>query len=217
MAKNNPIVFLVDDDPSVLRTLPRALEYHGLTVHPFDSAKKFLESYNNQHGCLVLDLSMPEVSGLELQAELSERGITIPIIFITGHGGVTESVTAMRAGAVDFLEKPFLPEILLERISEATAKDFEIRQANDEKNTILSRFHKLTGRELEVYKLLIEGETVPSSKVIASELGISHRTVEHHRARILEKTICNSLPELRVLAKEVGFVVPNNIGNSAAE
>lgn len=198
-----PIVFLVDDDPAILKALPRALRQHGLDVEPYASALEFLESYDDQPGCLVLDLSMPDMTGLELQTELAQRQINIPIIFITGHGGVPESVQALRAGAIDFLEKPFLPETLLQRIEEALEQDHRERARVQEEGEIRSRFARLTDRERDVFRMLVEKSEVPSSKVMARELNISHRTVEHHRSRILEKTQTASIPELRALVKEL--------------
>ena len=200
-----PVVFLVDDDPSILKALPRALSQHGLEVEAYSSAIDFLDSYTDKPGCLILDLSMPEMTGLELQTELSQRNINIPIIFITGHGGVPQSVQALRAGAIDFLEKPFLPEILLQRIDEALAQDHRDRARTREEDDIRLRFARLTDRERDVFRKLVEGNSVPSSKAMARELDISHRTVEHHRSRILEKTQTASVPELRALVKEVGL------------
>ena len=200
-----PIVFLVDDDPAILKALPRALRQHGLDVEPYGSASEFLDGYDDQPGCLVLDLSMPDMTGLELQAELAQRQINIPIIFITGHGGVPESVQALRAGAIDFLEKPFLPETLLQRIEEALEQDHRDRARSKQEGEIRSRFARLTDRERDVFRMLVEKSEVPSSKVMARELDISHRTVEHHRSRILEKTQTASIPELRALVKELGL------------
>jgi len=165
-----PVVFLVDDDPSILKALPRALRQHGLDVEPFASATEFLDGYTDKPGCLVLDLSMPDMTGLELQAELARRQISIPIIFITGHGGVPESVQALRAGAIDFLEKPFLPEMLLQRIEEALAQDHRTRVRNKEEEDVRGRFARLTDRERDVFRLLVESSSVPSSKVMAREL-----------------------------------------------
>lgn len=116
----NPTVFLVDDDLSVVRAMSRSLRRRGLTVKPYSSGKAFLDSYNGQYGCLVLDLYMPEMTGLELQNELSKSEFDLPIIFISGHGGASESVQALNAGAMAFLEKPFSPDILLQKINEAT-------------------------------------------------------------------------------------------------
>ena len=197
MQPESPVVFLVDDDPSVLRILPRALEPHGLEVQAFASAKEFLDKYNNEHGCLVLDLSLPEINGLQLQAELKRQKYEIPIIFITGHGGIPESVKALRAGAIDFLEKPFRTERLIESIDEAVKQDVYCRACLKQKNEMQQRLSGLTNRELVVLKLLVKGDDIPSSKQIARILDISHRTVEHHRARVLEKIGASSVWELR--------------------
>jgi len=198
-----PIVFLVDDDLSVLKSLPRALEQYDLEVRAFSNASEFLQSYGNEHGCLVLDLSLPEMNGLELQTELKRLEISIPVIFITGHGGITESVRALRAGAIDFIEKPFKTDVLLERIDEALKKDKKNRLLASERNEVLQRFSKLTHREKVVFKLLLESEEVPSSKGMARTLGISHRTVEHHRSRILEKMNVSSVLELRLVYRQL--------------
>lgn len=205
MMTYKPIVYLVDDDPSILRALPRALRQRGLQVEAFPSARTFLDNYSDQLGCLVLNLSMPEMTGLELQAELEKLNIDIPIIFITGHGGVPESVQAIRSGAIDFLEKPFLPETLLECIDEALSLDHENRSRNLALNEKRNRFSRLTDRESDVFRLLVEHAVAPSSKTIARKLNISHRTVEHHRARILEKTASGSVPELRAMVREINL------------
>jgi len=202
-------VFLIDDDPAILKVLPRALQKHGLEVRAFPSATEFLQSYFGAPGCLVLDLRMPEMTGLELQQELIKRKIEIPIIFITGHGGIRQSVQALKAGAIDFLEKPFLPEVLLQKIHEAFVQGQKKRLELHTIEEIQSRFSQLTEREHDVFELLNKLNTVdgiPSSKEIARSLDISHRTVEHHRARILEKTRTRSVAELLLLAKEVGVV-----------
>ena len=197
MHLENPIVFLVDDDPLVLKAVPRALESHGLTVRAFSSAEEFLLEFNNEHGCLVLDLSLPETSGLELQAKLKQQECGIPVIFITGHGGIPESVKALRAGAIDFLEKPFRTERLVESIYEAVQQDAGCRERIKQKHEKQKRLSGLTNRELVVLKLLVKNADVPSSKEIAHVLDISHRTVEQHRSRILEKIGVSSVWELR--------------------
>lgn len=210
MTSDKPVVFLVDDDPAVLKALPRALRRHGLDVEAFASAREFLSSYTDRPGCLVLDLSMPGMSGLELQQELIKLELEIPIIFITGHGGVPQSVQALRAGAVDFLEKPFLPETLRHRIDEAIAKDRKARIRSLHIKDVRARFARLTEREYEVFLLLADKDSAPSSKEIARSLGISHRTVEHHRSRILEKTATKSVLELKTLAMEAGIAKTEN-------
>ena len=196
--KLQPTVFLIDDDPAIRDLLTLFLVRAGLTVESYASARLFLEAYNpDQPGCLVLDVSMPDMSGLELQEALSAKQIHIPIIFITGHGDIPMSVRAIKAGAVDFLEKPFKKEILLARVREALIEDAKTRQGDAEKATIRTRFARLTPREQEVMALVITGK---SNKEIAKQLAISHRTVETHRARIMEKMATKSLPELITLA-----------------
>jgi len=210
MASEQPTVFLVDDDPAVRKALPRGLERRGMNVEVFDSAQLFLDTYSSERpGCLVLDLSMPELNGLELQQELINRGITIPIIFITGHGGVPESVQALRAGAIDFLEKPFPPSTLVRRIDEAFAIDQETRKEALKLNVIRERFARLTDREKEVCQLLLDSEANLSSKEMAKKLDISHRTVEQHRSRVLEKTKAKSATDLLFLANLIGLSSKN--------
>jgi len=199
MQHERPVVFLVDDDLSVLRSLSRALEIHGLEVKAFASAEEFLNAYNNEHGCLVLDLSLPEKGGFELQAELKQQECEIPIIFITGQGGIPDSVKALRAGAIDFLEKPFKTERLLVSIDEAVQRDALCRASMQQKHNMQKRISNLTNREVVVLKLLLERDEFPSSKEIARILDISHRTVEHHRSRLLEKIGASSVYELRTL------------------
>lgn len=201
MEIKQPIVYLVDDDPSVRKTLPRGLKRRGFNVEAFDSAQEFLNNYSpEQPGCLILDLSMPGMDGLELQQELINRKIAIPIIFITGHGGIQQSVKALRAGAIDFLEKPFLPGTLADRIAEAFAQDQKTRDKLKKMALIRKGFERLTSREQEICQLLLTSQAQLSSKHIARELGISHRTVEQHRSRILEKTGAQSVSELLTLA-----------------
>lgn len=208
MAIEQPTVFLVDDDPGVRKALPRGLRRRGLNVQAFDSASEFLNSYTaGQPGCLILDLSMPGMDGLELQQELINRCITIPIIFITGHGGIQQSVQALRAGAIDFLEKPFLPDTLVERIAEAFAQDQKTRDDAKRLASIRSGFERLTSREWEVCQLLLSSQPTLSSKEIARELGISHRTVEQHRSRIFEKTRAHSVSELLSLANLINLTL----------
>ena len=197
-------VFLVDDDPVILKVLPRALRRRGFQVQAFSSATDFLHVYSGAPGCLVLDLSMPNMTGLELQQELIHRKFSIPIIFITGHGGIRQSVKALKLGAIDFLEKPFKPEVLLKRIKEAFVVEQENRARLHKTDEIQSRFARLTPREAEVFRLLIANEEHTSSKLIARELGISHRTVDQHRARILQKTKTKSIAELLLLARKSG-------------
>lgn len=206
MDNSEQTVFLVDDDPSVLRTLSRGLSRRGFKVGTFSSGEEFLNSDSvGKPGCLVLDLSMPQMSGLQLQQALKENGCSIPVIFITGHGGVPESVRALRAGAIDFLEKPFEPTLLVERIEEAFELDRKTRVERQSIQQLRARFDRLTKREREVLDRLLSEPKTASSKGIGRVLGISHRTVELHRARILEKTNTSSLPELLSAARNAGI------------
>lgn len=206
MAMEQPTVYVVDDDPSIRKTLPRGLRRRGLNVEAYESAQEFLDAYSpEQPGCLILDLSMPGMDGLELQQVLIKRNITIPIIFITGHGGVPQSVQALRAGAIDFLEKPFLPDTLVIRIDEAFVQDRKVRSEKQKHASIRLRFERLTDREQEVCQLMLDSQANLSSKEMARTLGISHRTVEQHRSRVLEKTQAKSASELLSLASLVGL------------
>jgi two-component system, LuxR family, response regulator FixJ len=199
MSNNKPetLVYLVDDEFAVRDSLALLIESTGQTVRSFRSAEGFLNNYDpKQPGCLLLDVRMPSMSGLELQDELLRREISIPIIFISGHAGIPDSAKAFRAGAVDFLEKPFDNEILLERIEEAIKKDIARREQAIEHRKIQNRLDHLTVREQEVLSLIIKGH---SNKEMAKMLDISNRTVEAHRASIMGKMHANSLAELMVM------------------
>lgn len=190
-------VFIVDDDEAIRSSLSRALRARGYIVEDFPSAQAFLDSGKfEQPGCLILDFGMPEISGLDLQQHLVKRGRAIPIIFITGHGGVPEAVQAMKYGAVDFLEKPFRQEVLMRRIETALELDAQARRVDDKARTIRNNFEKLTGREKEIAEFLVSRPSNSSSKDVARHLNISPRTVDHHRARILEKMSIQSVAEL---------------------
>lgn len=191
------IVFIVDDDEDIRTSLSRALTTRGYTTRVFASARLFLEDYDPEaSGCLILDYGMPEMSGLELQRHLVGRGASLPIIFITGHGGVPESVQAMKLGAVDFLEKPFRQEALIKQIEGAMKLDAKSRIGRDKARDARRRVESLTDREKEIAALLVSNPSSSSSKDVARQLDISPRTVDHHRARILEKMRVNSVAEL---------------------
>jgi len=192
--KPDALVYLVDDEFAVRDSLSLLIESTGQTVRSFESAEAFLKNYDSkQPGCLLLDVRMPSMSGLELQDELLRREISIPIIFISGHAGIPDSAKAFRAGAVDFLEKPFDNETLLERIKEAIKKDIANREQFIEHRQIQNRLDHLTVREQEVLSLIVRGH---HNKEMARILDISNRTVEAHRASIMEKMHANSLAEL---------------------
>lgn len=189
-----PTVFVVDDDEGVRDSLRFLLKSVGLPTRTLGSATEFLDSYDvDQPGCLVLDVRMPAMSGLELQQQLNVRGAVIPVIFITGHGDIPMAVEAMQHGAFDFLQKPFRDQDLIDRLQKALAKDAQNRAELKQRDQIRSRFDTLTPREHEVLALMVRG--LPN-KIMAAELGVSQRTVEIHRARVMEKTATGSLAHL---------------------
>lgn len=193
----DPCVFIVDDEESIRASLTRALRTRGYNAKAFASAQDFLDSEAfDLPGCLILDFGMPGMTGLELQQVLVARGRTIPIIFVTGHGGVPEAVQAMKYGAVDFLEKPFSQDTLIQRIETALKMDAQARRADEKARKTTTRFENLTDREREIAQLLVSNPSNSSSKDVARHLGISPRTVDHHRARILEKMDVHSIAEL---------------------
>lgn len=194
MQEPTPTVFVVDDDNAVRNSLRLLLKSVGLASQPLGSAAEFLETYRpSQPGCLVLDVRMPGMSGLELQRELNLRGATIPVIFITGHGDIPMAVEAMQQGAFDFLAKPFRDQELIDRVQRALAKDGTTRAALKERERIRERLESLTPREREVLSLMTQGKP---NKIMAHELGVSQRTVEIHRARVMEKSGASSLAQL---------------------
>ncbi len=194
-------VFVVDDDADVRTSLSLGLGKRGYQVETFASAQAFLTGFDRKRaGCLVLDYGMPQMNGLELQRYLNRHRIQIPIIFITGHGGVPESVQAIKAGALDFLEKPFRQSDLIARIKMAFQEVHERLSLEQQNESQRARFDSLTAREKEIVKHILARPSATSSKELASQFGISHRTVDHHRARILEKLGVKSVAELIALA-----------------
>ena len=187
-------VFVVDDDQAMRTSLKWLIESTGMTVQTYDSADAFLSDYYpGRAGCLLLDVRMPGMSGLELQAHLAREGYRLPVILITGHGDVAMAVKAMKAGAVDFIEKPFHDEDLLRSIHNALAYDQRNRASRSAKAEIVMRLAELTPREHEVMAMVTDGK---SNKEIAAALGVSAKTVEAHRARVMEKMRADSLAEL---------------------
>lgn len=181
----NPTVFIVDDDPDALDSLECLLKSIGLAVEPYQSPSTFLQNYDPMRpGCIVLDVRMPELSGLELQQELSRRGPTPPVIVITGHGDVPVCAAAFRAGAFDFIEKPVNPQLLLGRIQRAIEQDVTRRRGQEALELVKVRVARLTPREREVMDMIAAGQTL---KQIAQNLTISVQTASKHRARVLEK------------------------------
>ena len=187
-------VFVVDDDREVRDALRLLLESVGLRVECFESSQAYLKQFNPEKpGCLVLDVRMPGMSGLDLQEHLFERNIQIPVVIITGHGDVPMAVRAMKSGAIDFIEKPFNDEVLLDAIRRAIARGEQQRSHHSEHLQIQERLSHLTPREHEVMQMVTEGR---SNKEIANTLGVSAKTIEAHRARVMEKMQAGSLAEL---------------------
>ena len=194
MKELSQTVFVVDDDDAVRNSLRLLLKSAGMATEVAASAQEFLSSYDTSHpGCLVLDVRMPGMSGLEMQHELNMRGAAIPVIFITGHGDIPMAVEAMQHGAFDFLQKPFRDQDLLDRVQRALEKDRGNRALLREKNRIQERRDSLTPREREILDLMTRGKP---NKVMAADLGVSQRTVEIHRARVMEKMGASSLAQL---------------------
>ncbi len=189
-----PTVFVVEDDEQVRKLMRTLLSSIGLNTAAYGSAQDFLSSYNpQQSGCLVLDVRMPGMSGLELQQLLNMRGAILPVIFVSGHGDIPMAVEAMQHGAFDFLPKPFRDQDLIDRVQRALEKDKTNRAQLHERDRIRERFESLTPREREVLALVTSGK---ANKVMAADLGVSQRTVEIHRARVMEKMGAASLAHL---------------------
>ena len=198
-----PTVFVVDDDPSIRKSLSLLLSSEGYGVQTFASAKEFLELEQNRRGtaCIVSDIKMPGLSGLDLQEELASRDYAMPIIFITGHGDIPTTVQAMKKGAVEFLPKPFDDGDLLDAVKEALSKDSQVRAVLNEQHHITQRLKSLTPREHEILTYLITGML---NKQIAYELNIAERTVKAHRKQVMDKMGVDSVAELVRLTERVG-------------
>lgn len=200
--KGEPVVFVVDDDQAMRSSLEWLIESVGMKVETYASAGVFLDNYYpGRAGCLLLDVRMPGMSGLELQSYLAREEIRIPVIIITGHGDVGMAVKAMKAGAVDFIEKPFHDDALLASIETALQYDKRQRELQAQRAEIAARLAELTPREHEVMAMVTEGA---SNKDIASALGVSAKTVEAHRARVMDKMRADSLADLVRMALIAG-------------
>ena len=203
MAENIPTVFVVDDDPSIRESLSLLLLSAGYDVQTFASANEFLDFKRSTPGtaCLVSDIKMPGLNGLDLQEALASRDYAIPIIFITGHGDIPTTVQAMKKGAVEFLPKPFDDDTLLGAVKKALEKDSQTRAVAHEKAKIMQRLKSLTPREYQILTYLITGML---NKQIAYELNIAERTVKAHRKQVLDKMGVNSIAELVRLTEKIG-------------
>jgi len=194
MSHPPPTVYIVDDDEAVRSALRLLMKSAGYTTVTFESAQEFLARYNAQQpGCLVLDVRMPGMSGMELQQELNRRGAILPVIFISGHGDIPMAVEAMHSGAFDFLQKPFKDQDLLDRVARALSSDSAARAEKLEVDHIRELLATLTPREHEVLDMVVSGKP---NKIMAADLNLSQRTVEVHRARVMEKMHARSLAQL---------------------
>ena len=197
------IVYIVDDDEMVRDSLALLLQAAGYEVRAFESGESFLGSApENSGACLLLDVAMPGMSGLEVQEELLRRNIRLPVVFLTGHGDVPTAVRAVKAGAVDFLQKPFGGKALLARVAEVEARDHERSRIAAQVAVVMARYDSLTPRERDVMALAATGRP---NKEIARELGISYRTVEIHRGRLMHKMGAASVVELAEMARTCGL------------
>lgn len=210
MSLLSPMVYIIDDDHAMVESLSWIIESVGLRVKTFVRPQDFLESYDvQQHGCLLLDVRMPGMSGPELQAKLNDQGLPIlPIIFISGHGDVPLAVRVMKAGAIDFLTKPFNDQVLLESINKALRIDKSNREKRQESAQARAKFALLSPREVQVLQGIVAGKP---NKVVSAELKISLKTVEAHRASVMKKMGVKSVPEL------VKLVLTNSIQEKVIE
>ena len=204
VTNSEPTVFVVDDDPAMRESLRWLIESAGLPVETYGGAQEFLDAgMFNKPGCLLLDVRMPGMTGLELQEKLAAQPLCHPVIIITGHGDVPMAVRAMRAGVVDFIQKPFSDAALLERIDKAIKLDGQTRSDRTRQMEIAGRMDRLTPRERQVMGLVVDGK---ANKQTAAVLGISQKTVEIHRANVMKKTGAESLAELVRMAQDTRAV-----------
>ncbi len=206
MSESGPIVFVVDDEPTVCASVKRLVRSVGIEVQTYSSAQEFLRGTRpDVPGCLVLDVRLPDLSGLDLQQELAKANITLPIIFVTGHGDIPMSVRAMKAGAVEFLTKPFREQDLLDAIQHGIQQHRTLRAQRAQIFDLQSRYESLTLREREVFPLVAGGLL---NKQVASELGASEKTIKVHRGQVMHKMKAESLADLIRMAEKLKITSP---------
>ena len=203
MTNQELTVFIIDDDQAVRDSLADLMDSVGIKVQTFANANDFLASYSTDClGCLVLDIRMPGMSGLELQQELNRREALLPVILITGHGDIPMAVQAMRQGALDFLQKPFRDQELLDRVNHALKSCNKEHDSQQQTHSVKEHIHNLTPREHQVMQMIVEGK---ANKVIAIDLGLSQRTIEVHRKNVMQKLEARSLAELVRIVTQTGL------------
>jgi RNA polymerase sigma factor (sigma-70 family) len=208
MNETGAVVFVVDDDPIVCRSMKRLIRTLGLEAQTFNSAHDFLRAQRpNAPGCLVLDVRLPDLSGLDLQQELAKAHVDLPIIFVTGHADIPMSVRAMKAGAVEFLTKPFREQDLLEAIQHGIAQDRQARERRAAISELQQRLDSLTPREREVFPLVVSG--LPN-KQIADQLGASEKTIKVHRGQLMRKMEAKSLADLVRMSERLKTTSPKS-------
>ena len=208
-ARTRPVVFIVDDDYAVRDALGLLLGLRGYVTRSFVDGSEFLAAIDHQaRGCILLDLRMPGIDGLQVQAELAARAIDLPVIILTAHGDVATARSALKAGAFDFLEKPIDDAVLTTVLEAALARDEEVGKRAEDRSAVRERLAKLTPRELEVLQRVVRGR---HNREIATELGISPRTVEVYKARIMDKLQVDRLPDLIRIALDFGLPFPRDV------
>ena len=208
MNETLPIVFVVDDEPAVGVSIKRLLHSVGLEARHFTSASEFLRAKRpDAPGCLILDVRLPDLSGLDLQQELAKANVDLPVIFVTGHADIPMTVRAMKAGAVEFLTKPFREQDLLEAVQRAISRHRQTRDQHASMRVLQSRYDLLTPREREVYPLVASGLL---NKQVAAELNASEKTIKVHRGQLMQKMEAHSLSDLIRMAEQLGVLSPRS-------